>query len=85
MVWTTKRLFVQNSNPKCAGRISLKGILTVSGTTRLAKNNCDIVDGPWRLMITDEALQKVVDFTNIKTNKCCELMTTPLTEINKKM
>ena len=36
-------------------------------------------------MITDEALQKVVDFTNIKTNKCCELMTIPLTEINKKM
>ena len=60
MVWTTQRAFVQNPNPSCAGRRLLKDILRISGPTRLAKKNCDIVDEPWRWMVTDEALRKVV-------------------------
>ena len=85
MLWTTQRPFVQNTNLKCAGRISLKDLPTVSGATHLAKNNCDIVDGSWRLMVTHEALPEVVDFTNIRINKLHNLMATSLTETNKKM
>ena len=35
-------------------------------------------------MVIDEALQEVVDFTNIKINKLCKLMPTSLTRTEKK-
>ena len=74
MAWTTQQPFAQNLNPKCAGRRSLKDLSIVSRPTRLARNNCDTLDEPWRLMVTDESLQEVADFTNIKISKRCELM-----------
>ena len=44
MVWANQQPFVQNPNPKHAGRRLLKDLSTVCRPTLLAKNSCDTLE-----------------------------------------
>ena len=55
-----------NTNPKRAGRRSAKDLPLPGGPTRIAKEKATSPAAVWSLMIPDDVLLKVVNYSNIK-------------------
>ena len=84
MKWNTRKPFVNAPNPKYAGRRPAKDLLSGQGPSPLAKENCDTADSIWSQMITDEDVQKLVDLTNEKLQRLCDIKADILSKTDKK-
>ena len=67
--WTTNKPS-NDSNPNRAGRRAARDLPTVGGPTREAIANSETALSTWQVMISDDLLMKVVNYTNKKINDC---------------